>query len=82
MSTLAIKCHYEIPLALQDAIGLELNAISVVNGSVFLGDPISLNCCSDALFLFKNESSWMPDPPSFQFVSKGHESYAGNLYGI
>jgi hypothetical protein len=82
MSTLSIKCDYEIPLALQEAIGLELHFISVVNGSVFLGDPISLRCCSGALFSFKYENSWMPDPPSFLFVSKGHESYAGNLYGI
>ncbi|MEQ1744567.1 MAG: hypothetical protein ABMA02_04020 [Saprospiraceae bacterium] len=82
MTTLSIKCHYEIPLALQEVVGVELSAIRVVNGSVFLGDPICLRCVSNVILSFKNEKSGMGSPPNFQFISKGHESYAGNLYGI
>jgi hypothetical protein len=81
MTTFKIECNYELPAFVQEAIGLRLDTILAQNGSVFLGNPISLSCLSNVILKFTNDRSWMIPAPLFQLFSRGHESYAGNLFG-
>ncbi len=81
MTTFKIECHFELPAFVQEIIGLTMDTILADSGTVFLGDPISLNCWSDIILSFNNDH-WMIPAPWLQFASKGNESYAGNLYGV
>jgi hypothetical protein len=82
MTTFKIECQYELQNILQEAIGLNLDTILSKSGVVFLGNPISLTCLSDVVFCLQYDHRRLTPPPYFQFFSKGHESYAGNLYGV
>ena len=81
MTTFKIECHFELPAFVQEAIGLNFNLVIARNGSAFLGDKVEISCISDIILIFTNERGWMIPAPLFQLFSRGHESYAGNLFG-
>ena len=82
MATFKIECNYELPAFVQEAIGLNLDLVIALGGSVFLGATVEISCISDVILKFSDERSWMIPAPIFHLFSKGHESYAGNLYGV
>jgi hypothetical protein len=84
MTDFRIECHYELPSLFQGLLGAENLSISTNDGymSLHFGDDISsfwgpkLNLTPKFNFYANKKST------SIELTSRGHESFAGDLYGI
>jgi hypothetical protein len=80
MADLKIECNYELNPLLREILGARLDTISG-NQCIFgLLKPPTLSCFGEIQFATYNEKS--EAFTTVQLLSKGHESFAGNLYGI
>jgi hypothetical protein len=80
MPVFRIECHYTLPTLLREFLGARLAAIFFQKGSLALLKPVTLASTSSVIMSFFEDKNRARR--ELQFDSKGHDSYAGRLYGI
>ncbi|MCC7246650.1 MAG: hypothetical protein IT269_13285, partial [Saprospiraceae bacterium] len=80
MNTFQAACNYQLDPSLNSILGMRLSVISSNQCHVALLDPIELNCYGEFHLIAFNENTGLKT--RVMLVSKGHESLAGDLYGM
>ena len=80
MTTLNISCNYELSEHLKNVIGYRLQRFVAPKGSVCITGLLTFSNIGDLILIFYEENQ--RSHIALQLSSRGHESYAGNLYGV
>jgi hypothetical protein len=80
MNDFSITCDYELNPVLREFLGAQLSAISSKDCTIGIGKQ--LTCSVYGELRLSAHDRYGETFFAILFASKGHESYAGNLYGI